>query len=502
MVEKAANDVAKRLNMRRAPDEPLDVAAVEYQSVKKSAKYEGVFSSLSENPEQNRRLSPLVHNTEARPRISWLALRPTVSPYFSSFMYGLHKWAACMVAGLGLWSTQGDSKLAIANVHDDNADIAQMCEKKNVLESSVLMLFTSVNTCAGTCQPEFLAVSTLEPLLKSLDCMAADWLSNLGVNGRLVMQIAAQHFTEAVIEQLKTHEGLYFYLSAVANPLLDREVLLIYIDVVTRERWSTESNLQEPRVLMSFSKEHTFEPQLPMAMRTISQQRMKFIEQFLQRDEVFGPSHILEVCETLIGQNVIDEEAFITHFILAGARNMILADSLMAVMQSFGKFITWVEARATEGSTDALDIENLEHRIRGKPWAQGDVKDSLAPAAVVAGEKFDLTTAINYTNGPPHMGHAYEAISSDILCRYHRWYGRKVFFLTGTDELGQKVTKPPVITEKPPVLSILVIYSCEDCGSFPDRRHRSRGREGGRAATPRAADRHLQQVRRNVPGSQ
>ena len=63
MVEKAANDVAKRLNMRRAPDEPLDVAAVEYQSVKKSAKYEGVFSSLSENPEQNRRLSPLVHNT-------------------------------------------------------------------------------------------------------------------------------------------------------------------------------------------------------------------------------------------------------------------------------------------------------------------------------------------------------------------------------------------------------------------------------------------------------
>ena len=47
MVEKAANDVAKRLNMRRAPDEPLDVAAVEYQSVKKSAKYEGARVLIS-----------------------------------------------------------------------------------------------------------------------------------------------------------------------------------------------------------------------------------------------------------------------------------------------------------------------------------------------------------------------------------------------------------------------------------------------------------------------
>ena len=375
-------------------------------------------------------------------------------------MYGLHVWATDCVrlAGLGLWSTQGDSKLAIANVvsnHDDNADIVQMCEKKNVLESSVLMLFTSVSACAGTCQPEFLAVSTLEPLLKSLDCMAADLLSNLGVNGRLVicMQIVAQHYTEAVIELLKTHEGLFFYLSAVVNPSLDREVLLIYIDVVTRERWSTESNLQEPRVLMSFSKEHTFEPQLPMAMRTISQQRMKFIEQFLQRDEVFGPSgHILAVCEVLLGQNVIDEEAVITHFILAGG-NMILADSLMAVMKSFCKFINRVEARATDGSTDALDIENLEHCIGGKPWALADVKDSPA------GEKFYLTTAINYTNGPPHMGHAYEAISSDILCRYHRRYGRKVFFLTGTDEHGQKVTnkKHPATTEYSPAILFSVL---------------------------------------------
>lgn len=54
-------------------------------------------------------------------------------------------------------------------------------------------------------------------------------------------------------------------------------------------------------------------------------------------------------------------------------------------------------------------------------------------------DRFYLTTAINYTNGRPHIGHAYEAITSDVISRYHRIYGRKVFFLTGTDEHGQKV---------------------------------------------------------------
>lgn len=55
--------------------------------------------------------------------------------------------------------------------------------------------------------------------------------------------------------------------------------------------------------------------------------------------------------------------------------------------------------------------------------------------------RFYLSTAINYTNGPPHIGHAYEAIVGDVLCRYHRVNGKEVFFLTGTDEHGQKVAE-------------------------------------------------------------
>ena len=53
--------------------------------------------------------------------------------------------------------------------------------------------------------------------------------------------------------------------------------------------------------------------------------------------------------------------------------------------------------------------------------------------------KYYVTTAISYTNGMPHLGHAYEAISADVLARWNRIYGRKVFSMTGTDEHGQKI---------------------------------------------------------------
>jgi methionyl-tRNA synthetase len=52
---------------------------------------------------------------------------------------------------------------------------------------------------------------------------------------------------------------------------------------------------------------------------------------------------------------------------------------------------------------------------------------------------FYLTTAIDYTNGPPHIGHAYEKVLADILTRYRRLRGDEAFFLTGVDQHGQKV---------------------------------------------------------------
>lgn len=52
-----------------------------------------------------------------------------------------------------------------------------------------------------------------------------------------------------------------------------------------------------------------------------------------------------------------------------------------------------------------------------------------------------LTTPIYYVNDKPHIGHAYTSLATDVLARWHRLAGREVFFLTGTDEHGQKVEK-------------------------------------------------------------
>lgn len=56
-------------------------------------------------------------------------------------------------------------------------------------------------------------------------------------------------------------------------------------------------------------------------------------------------------------------------------------------------------------------------------------------------KKFYITTAIDYANATPHVGHALEKIQADVLARYHRLRGDKVFYLTGTDEHGVKIVR-------------------------------------------------------------
>lgn len=52
---------------------------------------------------------------------------------------------------------------------------------------------------------------------------------------------------------------------------------------------------------------------------------------------------------------------------------------------------------------------------------------------------FYITTAIDYVNGSPHLGHAYEKVLTDVIARFRRLMGDQVYFLTGVDEHGQKV---------------------------------------------------------------
>lgn len=63
---------------------------------------------------------------------------------------------------------------------------------------------------------------------------------------------------------------------------------------------------------------------------------------------------------------------------------------------------------------------------------------------------FYITTAIDYVNGQPHLGHAYEKIITDVIARARRSLGQEVFFLTGLDEHGQKVQQAAQADGKTP----------------------------------------------------
>ena len=65
-------------------------------------------------------------------------------------------------------------------------------------------------------------------------------------------------------------------------------------------------------------------------------------------------------------------------------------------------------------------------------------------------KRFYITTAIDYVNGEPHLGHAYEKIVTDVIARSRRSLGAEVFFLTGLDEHGQKVQQTALAQGKTP----------------------------------------------------
>lgn len=66
-------------------------------------------------------------------------------------------------------------------------------------------------------------------------------------------------------------------------------------------------------------------------------------------------------------------------------------------------------------------------------------------------KKFYITTAIDYANGSPHLGHAYEKVLTDIIARFRRLMGDDVHFVTGLDEHGQKVQMSAEAKGVPPI---------------------------------------------------
>ncbi len=65
-------------------------------------------------------------------------------------------------------------------------------------------------------------------------------------------------------------------------------------------------------------------------------------------------------------------------------------------------------------------------------------------------KRFYITTAIDYVNGAPHLGHAYEKVVTDVIARGRSSLGEETFFLTGLDEHGQKVQQAALAEHKDP----------------------------------------------------
>src|SRR3954471_14563709 len=66
------------------------------------------------------------------------------------------------------------------------------------------------------------------------------------------------------------------------------------------------------------------------------------------------------------------------------------------------------------------------------------------------GQKFYITTPIYYVNARPHIGHAYTTLACDAVARYKRMRGVDTYFLTGTDEHGQKIERSAAAAGKSP----------------------------------------------------
>jgi len=83
-------------------------------------------------------------------------------------------------------------------------------------------------------------------------------------------------------------------------------------------------------------------------------------------------------------------------------------------------------------------------------------------------EPFYVTTAINYPNGPPHIGHAYEAVATDVIARFQRSMGRDVFFQTFSNSSRNRARSSRSDAINSPATSRV------DCADFAaDRSHAS-----------------------------
>jgi len=97
--------------------------------------------------------------------------------------------------------------------------------------------------------------------------------------------------------------------------------------------------------------------------------------------------------------------------------------------------------KAANRTVRAKAARTTKTKARSRPGktAAKSLKPAFSDTASGQAKPYYITTAISYPNGPPHIGHAYEVIATDAIARFMRLDGHDVYFLTGTDEHGQKI---------------------------------------------------------------
>src|SRR5712692_4294071 len=99
------------------------------------------------------------------------------------------------------------------------------------------------------------------------------------------------------------------------------------------------------------------------------------------------------------------------------------------------------QPRPQAGRAERLFRARRGRALSLEPVARVPASPKGEPKEPMSGEPYYLTTPIYYVNDVPHIGHAYTTVACDALARFMRLDGRRVKFLTGTDEHGQKVDK-------------------------------------------------------------
>jgi leucyl-tRNA synthetase len=123
--------------------------------------------------------------------------------------------------------------------------------------------------------------------------------------------------------------------------------------------------------------------------------------------------------------------------------------SLLLVLAMFtSRSYAYSASRAVLPKWSSSTVQKLVTSRRLSALAETSLKSTLA---VRDKSPFFISTPIYYVNGQPHLGHAYTSVISDIIARFQRADGREVFFLTGTDEHGQKVEQSALAAGKTPI---------------------------------------------------